>query len=85
MLTSEEWLDEKISCEYCEKEVKVRDMEDWLKLSDVSRDMTSNPLYFCGYPCLKAWVNESEAMNLAREEQQIKDRQWQEQEKRKGD
>ena len=74
-------LDEEVLCKYCRKTVRFRDMEDWLKLSDITEDMESNPEYFCSFECLKAWANQSEVVSLARMGEKIRDRQWLKEEK----
>ncbi len=77
-----EWLDEVISCEYCAKEVRVRDMKNWIKLAEVSEDMESNPMYFCSDAHLRNWINENECMSLIRRAAIAQDRQWRQQEKK---
>ena len=70
------WSDEKVSCEYCEKTVKLGNMKNWLRLSDVSGDMENNSVYFCGLVCLNAWTDEKEDIILARAYAQIRDKLW---------
>ncbi len=78
-----EWLDKKISCEYCGKEAKLTSVKYWLKLSEVTQDVEIGPVYFCSYTCLKAWISRvHESIAFALFEARMRDKLWLDEEKR---
>lgn len=79
------WLDTRFSCRHCKKEVKLRDVKDWLKLSHIKPraiggDIESNCMYFCSYACVTTWIHERRDVVFARLEAQMRDHLWLEEE-----
>lgn len=80
-MSEEFFLEEEVSCEYCNRVLKVKDEKPWLKIVEIIRDWQSDSYCFCSYECLGKWLSESDYSALQRTVAKYEDEKWRKQEK----